>query len=150
MPTNPSVTTLYIRSGLRLGMTSRSFKTRMGEHRDYEKRDVLTEPSGEHFNTRGHTVADIKGQVIEKVRSKEPFVLRAREAILIRTFDKVSTRNLKKAAYLTFSIYISKFHVCKKHLQPTLENLELPSHRIKEMNIYISIERHCTNTMFCF
>ena len=53
----------------------------MGEHRDYVKWDflVLTEPSGEYFNSRGHTVADLKGQVIEKVR--------ARESMLIRKFD---------------------------------------------------------------
>ena len=59
-----------------IGMTSRKFKERMGEHRDYVKRDVLTEPSGEHFNSRGHTVAHLKGQVIEKVRSKDPYVMR--------------------------------------------------------------------------
>ena len=39
-----------------LGMTSRKFKTRMGEHRDYVKREVLTEPAGEHFNSSGHNV----------------------------------------------------------------------------------------------
>ena len=68
-------------------MTSRTFKDRMGEHRDYVKRDVLTEPSGEHFNTRGHSVADLKGQVLEKVRSVDPYILRAREAMLIKKFD---------------------------------------------------------------
>ena len=70
-----------------IGMTSRQFKKRMGEHRDYVKRDVLTEPAGEHFNQRGHTVADLKGQVIEKVRSKDPFIIRARESMLIQKFD---------------------------------------------------------------
>ena len=65
-------------------VTSRTFKERMGEHRDYPKRDVLTEPSGEHFNERGHTVADLKEQVIKKVKNKDPFVLRARESMLIK------------------------------------------------------------------
>ena len=59
----------------------------MGEHRDYPKRDVVTEPSGEHFTRRGHTVADLKGQVLENVRSKDPFILRARESMHIRKFD---------------------------------------------------------------
>ena len=59
----------------------------MSEHRDYVKRDVVTEPSGEHFSKRGHTVAELKGQVLEKVRSKDPFVLRAREHLLIQRFD---------------------------------------------------------------
>ena len=70
-----------------VGMTSRMFKERMGEHRDYPKRDVLTEPAGEHFTSRGHNVADLKGQVLEKVRNSDPFVLRARESMLIRQFD---------------------------------------------------------------
>ena len=43
---------------LLFGMTSKTFKERNGEHRDYPKRDV----------------ADLKGQVLEKVRSKDPFI----------------------------------------------------------------------------
>ena len=68
-------------------MTSRSFKTRMSEHRDYPKRDMDNEPSGHHFTKRGHNVSDMRGLVLEKVRSKDPFVLRARESILIKKFD---------------------------------------------------------------
>ena len=56
-------------------MTTRTFKDRMGE------------PSGEHFTQRGHSVADLKGQVLEKVRNSDPYVLRARESMLIRKFD---------------------------------------------------------------
>ena len=63
-------------------MTSRSFKTRMSEHRDYPKRDIDTEPSGQHFTKRGHNVSDLRGLVLEEVKSKDPFVLRAQESIL--------------------------------------------------------------------
>ena len=70
-----------------IGMTSRSFKKRFSEHRDYPKRDVLTEPSGEHFTQRGHNVAHLRGQVLEKVKSRDPYVLRARESFLIKKFD---------------------------------------------------------------
>ena len=59
-------------------MSSRKFKDRIGEHCDYAKREVVTEPAGEHFNKRGHSVADLKGQVLEKVKSKDLFILRAR------------------------------------------------------------------------
>jgi hypothetical protein len=59
----------------------------MGEHRGYTKRDVVKEPSGEHFTKKKHTVADMKGQVLEKVRSKDTFILRARESMLNRKFD---------------------------------------------------------------
>ena len=61
-----------------IGMTTRSFRERMGEHRDYLKRDVVTEQEGEHFTKRGHSVSDLKGQVLEKVKNSDPFVLRAR------------------------------------------------------------------------
>ena len=70
-----------------IGMTTRTFKKRLSEHRDYPKRNVTTEPSGEHFTKRGHTVADLKGLVLEKVKSKDPFVLKARESLLIKKFD---------------------------------------------------------------
>ena len=68
-------------------MTSRSFQARMSEHRDYPKRDVTTEPSGNHFTQRGHDVSDLKGLVLEQVKSKDPYVLRARENMLIKKFD---------------------------------------------------------------
>ena len=61
----------------------------ISEHKlsDYPKRDVITEPAGEHFTQRGHSVADMKGQVLEKVKNSDPYVLRARESMLIRKFD---------------------------------------------------------------
>ena len=68
-------------------MTTRSFKKRFSEHRDYPKRDVFTEPSGEHFSKKGHSVADLKGQVLEVVKSQDPFILRAGESYLIKKFD---------------------------------------------------------------
>jgi hypothetical protein len=70
-----------------IGMTSRPFRARMSEHRDYPKRDVDTEPSGKHFTKRGHSVSDMRGLVLEQVKSKDPFVLRARESMLIKKFD---------------------------------------------------------------
>ena len=70
-----------------IGMTTRKFKDRLAEHRDYPKRNVTTEPSGFHFTQPGHTVAHLKGLVLEKVRSKDPFVLKAREHLLIQKFD---------------------------------------------------------------
>ena len=64
-------------------MTKRSFKLHLSEHRDYPKRDVVTEPSGEHFTQAGHTVANLHGQVLEKLKSKDPFILKARESFLL-------------------------------------------------------------------
>ena len=60
-------------------MTKGSSKPRLSEHRDYTKRDVVTEPSREHFTQAGHTVAHLRGQVLEKVKSNDPFIFKARE-----------------------------------------------------------------------
>ena len=70
----------------------------MGEHRDYPKRDVVTEPAGEHFTRRGHSVADLKGQVLEKVRYSDSFVLRARESRLIQIWTH--SEGLRKERYV--------------------------------------------------
>ena len=48
-------------------MTTRQFKDRLAEHRDYPKRNVITEPSAFHFTQPGHTVNHLKGLVLEKV-----------------------------------------------------------------------------------
>jgi hypothetical protein len=58
------------------------------EENSIRQKSVLgNEPSGEHFTGHGHTVADLRGQVLEQVKSKDPFILRAREAMLIQKFD---------------------------------------------------------------
>ena len=54
------------------------------------KRGEITKPAGEHFTKRGHSVADLRGLVLEKIKSKDPFVLRARESMLIKRFDTYS------------------------------------------------------------
>ena len=53
----------------------------------FPKRDVTTEPSGEHFTKTGHSVADLKGLVLEKVRNLDPYVLKSREHLLIQKFN---------------------------------------------------------------
>ena len=70
-----------------IGLTTRKFQTRFSEHLGYIKSDKITEPSGEHFNLPGHSISDMKGMVLETVKSNNPFVLRAREALQIQKFD---------------------------------------------------------------
>ena len=36
---------------------------------------------------RGHNVSDLKGLVLEQVRSRDPFILKSREHMLIQKFD---------------------------------------------------------------
>ena len=70
-----------------IGKTTRKFKDRLAEHRDYPKRDILTEPSGRHFNKSGHDVSHLRGLVLEKVRNSDPYILKSREHMLIQKFD---------------------------------------------------------------
>ena len=73
-----------------IGLSSRSFQKRFYEHQYYVKSDKISEPSGEHFSLPGHSLSDMKGMVLEEVRNSDPFVLRAREALLIEKFNTYS------------------------------------------------------------
>ena len=70
-----------------VGLSSRSFKERFAEHKQYIKSQDTKKPSGHHFNQAGHDLSHLKGLVLEKVKSHDPFVLRAREFIFIEKFD---------------------------------------------------------------
>ena len=70
-----------------IGKTVQTFQKRFSQHRDYVKRNIQTEPAGEHFSLPGHSVSDIEGIVIEKVRNSDPFVLKSCEHYYIRKFD---------------------------------------------------------------
>ena len=70
-----------------VGLSSRSFKERFAEHKQYVKSQDTKKPSGHHFNQAGHDLSHLKGLVLEKVKSHDPFVLRAREFIFIEKFD---------------------------------------------------------------
>ena len=70
-----------------IGKTIQTFQKRFSQHRDYIKSNDKNEPSGEHFNLPGHSVSDIEGLVIEKVKSNDPFVLKAQEHHYIQKFD---------------------------------------------------------------
>ena len=59
----------------------------MSEHRDYAKFQKLEEPSGEHFSQAGHSFHQIQGLAVEQVMNRDPFILKAREAWLIKKFD---------------------------------------------------------------
>ena len=68
-------------------MTTRKFKDRLAEHRDYPKRDVVTDPSGRHFTKHGQSVANMKGLVLERVRNHDPYVLKSREHLMIQKIN---------------------------------------------------------------
>ena len=78
-----------------IGLTTRKFQHRFSEHLGYVKSDKLTEPSGEHFNLPGHSIHDMECLVLEEVRNLDPYVLKARESLLIQNFNSYN-RGLNK------------------------------------------------------
>ena len=70
-----------------VGLTRRAFRTRLGEHKQNVRSKNLDTPSGYHFSQPGHNVSHLAGLVLEKVKSSDPFVLRAREFLHIQKFD---------------------------------------------------------------
>ena len=57
-----------------------------GKNIKYIKSEKCSEPSGEHFTLPWHKLSDIEGMVLEQVRNSNPYILRAREELLIQKF----------------------------------------------------------------
>ena len=70
-----------------VGRSKRQFKTRLGEHLGYIGNENSEEPSRLHFSLPGHNKHHLLGLGIEQVRSKDPFVIKAREHKYIQLFD---------------------------------------------------------------
>ena len=49
--------------------------------------DNQEQPSGRHFNSGSHSVADLKGCILESVKSRDKYVLHMRERFYIQKFD---------------------------------------------------------------
>ena len=70
-----------------VGKTTRPFRIRLAEYKQYIRSQNLANPSGHHFNLPGHQQSHLSGLVLEHVKSSDPFVLKAREFYLIQKFD---------------------------------------------------------------
>ena len=51
---------------------------------------------GEHFNLPGHDLADFNFQPFEKIRSRDPFVLEARESFWIQKYGVLSEGGMNR------------------------------------------------------
>jgi hypothetical protein len=74
-----------------VGLTTRKAKVRWGEHKSSAKPllQQTSKPVGKHFSEKGHEIHDMNFVVIEKVRSQNPFILKARESYWIKQYDSV-------------------------------------------------------------
>ena len=75
-----------------MGLTEREMKVRFSEHvgSATQQCQVNTiKPVGVHFRLPGHSHSDMRVNPIEKVRSRDKFVLEAREQFWIKTYETV-------------------------------------------------------------
>ena len=70
-----------------IGRSSRSFQQRICEHLYYAKSLKEEQPAGKHFTANGHNVSHLKACSLEKVKSRDKFVLNVREDFYIQKFD---------------------------------------------------------------
>ena len=70
-----------------IGQSFRPLKKRFSEHIGYIKSIFPTQATGEHFNLPGHSIANAKVTIIEKVKKNNENYRKERETIQIRRFN---------------------------------------------------------------
>ena len=75
-----------------IGMTTTEARKRFSRHRsnvdpliDSTTKSVV----GKHYSQNGHNLSDMSYKVIEKVKSFDPFVLKARESFWIQQYGGI-------------------------------------------------------------
>ena len=77
--------------------TDRKLSDRFSEHRGYVNRKVYSQPTGEHFNSRGHNISGIKVRIIEKIKKEDKCYREERERYFISLFNTFYRGMNKKA-----------------------------------------------------
>ena len=70
-----------------IGESERSLKDRISEHIGYVRTQKLEKTTGEHFNKPGHTSANLRATILEKIHSDDIFYRKEREKYHIRKFN---------------------------------------------------------------
>ena len=80
-----------------IGETHRPLKDRFGEHRGYVNRKEVKKATGNHFNSSGHSISDMRIQIVEKMFTRDIFFRKQREHFYINKFD-TKRNGLNKAS----------------------------------------------------
>jgi hypothetical protein len=59
----------------------------LADHRGYVNNHDYTKATGDHFNSPGHSLADLTITVLEKVKSSDDLYRKEREKYFIRKFN---------------------------------------------------------------
>ena len=70
-----------------IGETKRTLRSRLAEHRGYIVNKDTEKATGAHFNSPGHSVANLKISVIELVKKRSDIYRKEREDFFIRKFN---------------------------------------------------------------
>ena len=70
-----------------IGETKRLLKSRLAEHRGYVTSQNTSTATGRHYNSPGHTLADLSITVLEQVRKNDTLYRTQREEYHVRRFN---------------------------------------------------------------
>ena len=95
-----------------VGCTEKPLKVRFSEHPGsvtQPSQANTAKPVGVHFRSAGHTQGDMVMQPIEKVRSKDRFILEAREWFWIGRYKAVKTQSVEVVEHCLIKSESSKW-----------------------------------------
>ena len=70
-----------------IGESERSLKDRLSQHIGYIKCCNILQPTGRHFNLKGHSLSNMNVTVLENVKKKDIYYRKERESYFIRKFN---------------------------------------------------------------
>ena len=70
-----------------IGESGRKFKDRFSEHIGYVKSGIISQPTGQHFNLPGHSIANMKATLLEKYEKNTATFRKLRESFFINKFN---------------------------------------------------------------
>jgi len=70
-----------------IGQSKKSLQDRFANHQGYVNNRDFSQPTGRHFNSRGHSISDMSVVIVEKVFSEDRLLCEERESDFIRLFN---------------------------------------------------------------
>ena len=70
-----------------IGESEQMLKNRLSQHIGYIKSRNIMQPTGKHFNLKGHSLSNMTVTILEKVKKKDIFYRKERETYFIRKFN---------------------------------------------------------------
>ena len=70
-----------------IGQTMHSLRSRFLDHLGYVRREEISKSTGEHFRSKGHSMADMTISVLEQVKEKNTYYRECRESNWIQSFN---------------------------------------------------------------